>query len=214
MVESFLATLYNLAADTRDAFLWPAARLLAEADAILPGALDLAGVEADDPKAILVTAGLLWLLVGIGVTAILRLVRRMLRQCLAMLRVIVFRLDLLLRSWKTKFVCASRSLLAWRRTSALVEPGRVEFDDLEIGILRYAADRGPGFAISAPELAEAFSLRPAQVQRGIDSLVKNRMLDYTLGSTEGYDNYRLTDPGAAFLALCDRQQPDTLPAYS
>ena len=82
----------------------------------------------------------------------------------------------------------------------------VEFDDLDLAVLRSASAQGPGFALSAPELAEKFRLRPAQVQRSLEKLSHNKMLDYVLGSTDGFDNYRLTDSGAAFFAMCQRQE--------
>ena len=82
----------------------------------------------------------------------------------------------------------------------------VEFDDLDLAVLRQASALGPGLALSAPELAEQFTLRPAQVQRSLEKLSRNKMLDYVIGSTDGYDNYRMTDYGAAFLAMYQRQE--------
>ena len=62
--------------------------------------------------------------------------------------------------------------------------------------------------MSAPELAEKFSRRPAQVQRSLDKLFRSRMLDSAIGSTDGFDNYRLTDSGAEFIAMWQRQTAD------
>jgi RIO-like serine/threonine protein kinase len=85
----------------------------------------------------------------------------------------------------------------------------IEFDDIDLAVLRTASAQGPGFALSAPELAEKFTMRPAQVQRSLDRLRQNKMLDSVIGSTDGYDNYRLTDSGFAFLAMLQRQQART-----
>ena len=82
----------------------------------------------------------------------------------------------------------------------------IEFHDLDIAVLRSASARGPGHAVSAPDLAEKFTLRPAQVQRSLDKLNKNKMLCSVIGSTDGYDNYRLTESGSAFVAMLQRQQ--------
>lgn len=81
----------------------------------------------------------------------------------------------------------------------------IEFDDLDLAVLRSASVQGAGFALSAPELAEQFRMRPAQVQRSLNMLSKNKMLAYVIGSTDGFDNYRLTDSGAAFFAMWERQ---------
>ena len=62
-----------------------------------------------------------------------------------------------------------------------------------------------GMAISAPEVAEEFKLRPSQVQRSVDKLRRNNMLDAVIGSTDGYDNVRLSPSGATFVAMWQRQ---------
>ena len=76
----------------------------------------------------------------------------------------------------------------------------VEFDDLDIAVLRTAAAMGPGFAINAAELAERFRLRPAQVQRSLNKLSSNKMLDFVIGSGDDFDNYRLTPMGTAYMS--------------
>ena len=64
---------------------------------------------------------------------------------------------------------------------------------------------GPGYTMSAPELAEKFSCRPGRIQRSLDKLFQTRMLDSVIGSTDGFDNYRLTDSGAEFISMLQRQ---------
>jgi DNA-binding MarR family transcriptional regulator len=60
-------------------------------------------------------------------------------------------------------------------------------------------------ASSAPELAEKYKLRPTQIQRRLDKLQKNEMLCSVIGSTDGFENYRLTESGLALIAVCERQ---------
>jgi len=64
----------------------------------------------------------------------------------------------------------------------------------------------PGFALSAPELAGQLTMRPAQVQRSLDKLRKYELVDSLIGSTDGFDNYRLTQSGAFFLADWQRRE--------
>ena len=82
----------------------------------------------------------------------------------------------------------------------------IDFDDLDLAVLRSAAARGPGLAMSAPEIAEKFKLRPSQVQRSIDKLRQSKMLDIVIGTTDGYENFRLSPSGATFVAMWQRQR--------
>ena len=82
----------------------------------------------------------------------------------------------------------------------------VEFDELDIAILHAGSAKGPGFAFSAPDLAERFSMRPAQVQGSLNKLSNNRLLASVIGSTDGFENYRVTDSGCAFVAKLLREQ--------
>jgi hypothetical protein len=68
-----------------------------------------------------------------------------------------------------------------------------------------AAASGQGMATSAPEVAEKFKLRPSQVQRSVDKLRRNKMLDGVIGTTDGYENFRLSPSGATFVAMWQRQ---------
>ncbi len=81
----------------------------------------------------------------------------------------------------------------------------MKFDDLDLAVLRNSAAAGGGFVISAPDLAEQLTMRPAQAQRRLDKLRNYRMVDVVIGSTDGFDNYRLTQSGAAFLAMLQRR---------
>lgn len=82
----------------------------------------------------------------------------------------------------------------------------VHFDEIDIVVLQAAAERGPGFTTSAPELAGKYSLRPSQFQEALGKLSRNKMLTTVIGSTDGFDNYRLTDYGAAYLQMWEQQK--------
>jgi DNA-binding MarR family transcriptional regulator len=81
----------------------------------------------------------------------------------------------------------------------------IEFDDLDMAVLRSVTAKGPGFALAAPDIAGRFRLRPSQVQRSFDKLSQNKMLVSVIGNTDGYENYRLTDYGQAYIAMWLRQ---------
>lgn len=136
---------------------------------------------------------------------ILHLYRDVARNVEAIFRIVAYWISHTLASWKTHIVCRFRELIPKRRSSRLDVTPQVEFDDLDLAVLKTAASLGPGFAINAAELAERFRLRPAQVQRSLNKLSSNKMLDFVIGSGEGFDNYRLTQLGTAFMSTWHRQ---------
>ena len=103
-----------------------------------------------------------------------------------------------------------RMIWKWRqffppKCSSAEIVSREEFDNIDIAVLRSLFNQGPGMAVSAPELAEQLKLRPAQIQHRLDNLAQNHMLRSIIGSTDGFDNYRLTDSGVAFITMMQRQ---------
>lgn len=135
----------------------------------------------------------------------LRFYRTVSRNVEAIFRIIAYRISQELGSWKTHIVCKFRELMPKRRSPRHDLTPQVEFDDLDLAVLNTAASLGPGFAINAAELAERFRLRPAQVQRSLNKLSSNKMLDFVIGSSDGFDNYRLTQLGTAFMSTWQRR---------
>lgn len=76
---------------------------------------------------------------------------------------------------------------------------------MDFTVLQAAADLGPGFTTSAPELASQYGLRPSQLEESLLKLQDNKMITSVLGSTDGFDNYRLTDSGAAYIRMWDQR---------
>ena len=133
-----------------------------------------------------------------------RIVRSVARVLDATIRTYCFRLSQALRGFKTRLVCWFRQWIPQRRSNGADALPEVVFDDLDLAVLQKVWARGPGSTMSAPELAGQFRLRPTQVQRSLDKLRTNRMLDHVIGSTDGFDNYRLTPSGAAFVEMWQR----------
>ena len=82
----------------------------------------------------------------------------------------------------------------------------VEFDDLDLAVLDTAATLNPGFALSAPDLAAQLQSRPTKVQSSLEKLAVNTLLERCLGSTDDYQNYRVSRAGVAFLSLLKRRR--------
>ena len=136
---------------------------------------------------------------------IVRIYRNIARNVEAIFRIAAYWMSHTLASVKTRIICKLRELMPRRRTSDIESTAGVEFDDVDLAVLRAAAAMGPGIAINAAELAKKFRLKPAQVQRSLNKLIRNKMLDFVIGSGEGIDNYRLTQMGTAFMSTWNRQ---------
>jgi hypothetical protein len=146
------------------------------------------------------------LLASIVAWRLYRYCRSLLRNSVAVLHAIWFRSRQAAGGLKIRLICRYREFVPKREDDGIDAVPEIDFDELDLAVLRSAAARGPGLATSAPEVAEEFKLRPSQVQRSVDKLRRNRMLDAVIGATEGYDNFRLSPSGATFVAMLQRQR--------
>jgi hypothetical protein len=153
-----------------------------------------------------VTAGIFWLLASIIAWRLYRYCQSLLRNSIAVLRTIWFRSRQAVGGLKIRVICRFRELVPHREDGGIDAVPEIDFDELDLAVLRSAAARGPGMATSAPEVAEEFKLRPSQVQRSVEKLRRNKMLDAVIGATDGYDNFRLSPSGATFVAMWQRQR--------
>ena len=140
-----------------------------------------------------------WLLLLAFVLKALRVVWR----TVANTRAAVARMVLNLR---TKRACRKRSPTSRAPSVASDSDTEVHFDNLDLAVLNSAATLGPGFALTAPDLAKEFNLRPRQVQSSLEKLAKNMMLERSFGAAEDYQNYRLSRGGTAFLSMWKRKR--------
>ena len=152
-----------------------------------------------------------WTLLFVGLSlpfvalVILSAYRNLMRIVGAVYGTIFFRIKNVIAGWKTRFVIKLRQWLPHRRSHDDDAPPQVEFDDFDIAVLKAVASLKPGIVINAPELAQRFRTRPARVQRCLDKLRSNKMLDPVIGSNKGFDSYRLTQLGDAFMSSWARR---------
>ena len=95
-------------------------------------------------------------------------------------------------------------LLRRRSDSGLVA-NEIEFDRLDLAVLRSAASCGPGFAIAAPEVAEALGILPNDAQRRLEKLSHSQLLELTGSASDDFTNYRLTRTGQRLLSATSAQ---------
>lgn len=139
-------------------------------------------------------SALCWLLMSVLGWQLLRLIRNMARVLLALWLTVEFRFEQCLRNLRTRFVCAFRQLFALRRRST-ASALEVEFDDIDVAVLQSGQRLRPGYTLSVPELAGRLTIRPSLVQKSLDKLRKQKLVECAFGSTDGFDNYRLTPHG-------------------
>jgi hypothetical protein len=206
-------TLRDIGTAVYDAFVFPGTFLVSRIVEHMPGLaawLNINGGETPIRMTLLLSLTY-WFLVIALIALLLRLVRYIERSLGALIRTGIYRMSHFFSGIKTTLVLKLRRFFPQRlRAIADSVPmmdsvPMIEFDDLDMAVLRSVSAKGPGFALSAPDLASRFKLRPSQVQHSLEKLSRNKMLATVIGSTDGYDNYRLTDHGNAYLAMFQRQ---------
>lgn len=95
----------------------------------------------------------------------------------------------------------AKTLLAWsgfmnEETSMTAD--YLDLDDTDVAVLKIARSRCPGLTISAPDLVEQLRSRPVVIQRRLQRLAGYQLLENVMGSTDGFDNFTLTQAGVAF----------------
>jgi DNA-binding MarR family transcriptional regulator len=189
-------------------FLMPGIYLLSAFVATAPVTALKLGITAGQTEGTLpvVVSLISWFVLMILLSIVWQVFRNWLRMVNAMLRKIGFRLTLATRACKTRLLLMLRWFLPRRKTQADLEPAAVEFDELDLAVLDSVSEQGPGFTLSAPELAEQLSLLPSKIQQSLEKLSRNKLLDSSIGSTDGFDNYYLTEAGATYVSIWQRQQ--------
>ncbi|MBT8422025.1 MAG: hypothetical protein KJP03_02810 [Gammaproteobacteria bacterium] len=146
---------------------------------------------------------LLWSALAFAVARICLLLQNLTRKLAAAGKNLSFRISLAYGTLRKRLLHGLRRLLP-QTTNGGVAAHKVEFDDLDLAVLQSTAACGPGFTTSAPDLAEQLQYRPTQIQRSLNKLSKNMLLEGVIGSTDGFDNYRLSESGSHYVTMLRR----------
>ena len=200
MIENLLSSILEI-------YLVPGDFVLSKFAELAPLTAASWGIANSDDSiaAAAVLSGIFWLLMTFIAWRLYRYSSSLLRNIVALYHTLWYRGRQAAGSLKTRLLCRLREFVPRRRDDGIDTVPEIDFDDLDLAVLRTAAARGPGLATSAPEIAEKFKLRPSEVQRSVDKLRRNRMLDTVIGNTDGYDNFRLSPSGATFVAMWQRR---------
>ena len=164
------------------------------------------GISAEESTVLapLILSILSWTIIALLARRLLYSLRGLLKAIGVMIMRVKFRTLIALHGFTTKLGLGS--LMWWKDSGPEKEPEKLSLNRLDLMVLKLAKAAGPGFALSAPELAGRMNLRPAQIQECLDKLSQNSLLDFTRGSTDGYENYRLNETGAYILTMWQEYQ--------
>ncbi len=172
-----------------------------------PGIASLLGVARPE-ESIVVTillSALAWVLACVVLWGSVILVKNLHRITDAIVRTAWYQVVQAGGNARTWAICRFTHLIPKRRCDDQHEAmPETQFDDFDFTVLQATADCGSAFTTSAPELASTYGLRPAQFQNSLSKLHSSKMIIAVIGCTDGFDNYRLTDYGAAYIKMWDR----------
>jgi len=186
-------------------FLMPGETLIYMLFSHAPWAASFLGVGTDPIVLRIVLSALSWILVCFSAWAMYRLALRSIRLLNAVFLTAKHRMVQGLGNIKTMLTCRLRRWLPKRGGSDITAHADVQFDKIDLAVLRAAAAQDKERTMSAPELAKQFGMRPKQFQGSLQKLHNSKMLDKTMASTGKFDSYRLTNYGAAYISMYRRQ---------
>ncbi len=204
MLDQTLSTLADLANAVFRGLMLPGDFLLSAFAWIAPHSAQILTGGTGKPVVMFVLALVGWTIIVIIGLQLSRACRGLARRIGSMVRILLWNAKMFMGSLKTRMLWKYREYFA-HKTTQTETVSQTQFDDMDIAVLASISRSGSGMASSARELAQKYKLMPAQIQDRLEQLAKNHMLRSVIGSTDGQDNYRLTDSGLALLAMCERQ---------
>jgi hypothetical protein len=204
MLDQTLSTLADLANALLRGFMLPGDFLLSVFAWIAPQSAEILTIGTGKTVVLFVLALVGWTIIAIIGLLLSRACRRLVQQIGSLFRILLWNAKMFMGSLKTKMLWKYRKYFA-HKTTQDETVSQTQFDDMDIAVLASISRGGSGVASSAAELAEKYKLRPAQIQDRLEQLARNHMLRPVSDSSDGNDNYQLTDSGLALLAMCERQ---------
>ena len=186
-------------------FLMPGETLIYLLFSHAPWAVSFFGIGTDPIVLRVVLSALAWILACVGAWAMYRLAMNSIRLFNAVILTAKYRIAQGMGSVKTMLTCRLRRWLPKRGDGDITAHSDVQFDKIDLAVLRAAAAQDPARAMSAPELAKQFGMRPAQFQCSLQKLHNSKMVDKMMETTKGFNTYRLTNYGAAYISMYRRQ---------
>ena len=204
MLDQTLTTLADIANAVFRGFMLPGDLLLSTVAWIAPQFAQIMTIGTGKAVVMFVLSLVGWTIILVGGLLLSRACRGVARQVSSMFRVLLWNAKMFIGTLRTRMLWKYREYFG-HKTAQAETVSQAQFDDMDIAVLASISRSGSGKASSAPQLAEKYKLRPAQIQDRLDQLANNHLLHSVNAATDGYDNYRLTESGLAMLAMCERQ---------
>ncbi len=205
-MDRFLEILKGVTDTVYLVFMTPGEWLASKTIEHAPSLAASLGISAGESSVLapLVLSILSWMIIALLGRRLLYTLRGLLKAIGVMIMRVKFRTLIALHSFTTTL--GLESLMWWKDAEPEVESSKLSLNRLDLMVLKLAKAAGTGFALSAPELSDRMNLRPAQIQECLDKLSQNDLLDFTRGTTDGYENYRLNETGAYILTMWQEYQ--------
>jgi len=205
-MDRFLEILKGVIDTVYVVFMTPGEWLASKTIEHAPSLAASLGISAGESSVLapLVLSLLSWTIIALLGRRLLYSLQGLLKAIGVIIMRVKFRTLIALHSFTTTL--GLESLMWWKDTESEVESSKLSLNRLDLMVLKLAKAAGPGFALSAPELSDRMNLRPAQIQECLDKLSQNSLLDFTCGTTDGYENYRLNETGAYILTMWQEYQ--------
>ena len=200
------SALIDLALWLYDGFFVPGDHLLSLLSTHAPRVAKFLALDATSQGSVLsgfISSGV-WLGAIILIVVVYRLIRdvdrtlaafvvRLWEELQRAVRVVARRLTIAFRSYALE----RQARLA--RTEVSEQPA---LNGLQLAVLQSHAALPPGHLLTPRDIASALDMRSADIERALATLKKLSLVERTFGAGDGEDGYRLTRPGAVFLAAC------------
>jgi hypothetical protein len=188
-------------------FTMPGLYLLEALTVHAPGIAAFLGISKPSAAIALVVvlSALAWVLAVIACWSAVVLARNIYRISEAFIRTLWYRATQSAANVKTWVICTYKRFLPKKAAASQEAVPEIHFSDFDFTVLQAAAECGPGFCTSAAELADKYSLLPSQFAKSLSKLTNSKMLATAIGSTDGFDNYRITDYGTAYLQMWEKR---------
>ncbi|NIL93650.1 MAG: hypothetical protein GTO71_04255 [Woeseiaceae bacterium] len=196
METGWLAKLSAFGTATIDAFLWPGTFVTTRLAELAPALATKLGIGVDGTGVLLALAIslLAWALVMFLVWKIIKSVG-----------LYIYYNVLWIKTFIVSTFRRNKARAVVEAATEALKKSEVVFDDLDVAVLNTGVALAPGLALSAPQLSDHLTKRPALIERSLEKLKKYGLLAIASGDTEGYDNYQLTPSGAALVSMWESQ---------
>ena len=201
IVDSFIDTAYVVIMAPG---VWLASKIIEHA----PSLAASLGISADGNAVVapLILTILSWTIAALLLQRLLYPLRGLMKAFGVLIMRMRYRTLIALHGFKTMFASDPDSVGRPRDADDEEQSEEFKLNRLDLIVLNLAKTLGPGFALSAPELANRLNLRPHQIQECLEKLSRHSLIDHTMVMTDDYENYRLNNTGSYVLTMWEQHR--------